>query len=407
MSNKSRTEAGAAFRRELRAWLDANIPAEWRRPGFWHVMDEAKSLEMRRAWEQTKCDAGWAGIDWPREYGGRGGSALERAIYEEEMALANAPETVNPQIPIIGPSLLLFGEEWQKQRFIRPMLRCEEIWCQGFSEPEAGSDLASLKTRARRDGEDWVLNGQKIWTSLATISQWCFLLARTNSEVKKHAGLTLFLIDLKTPGMTVRGIRHMTGRNEFAELFLDDVRVPNANVVGGVDNGWKVINGLLKEERAARAGAFATFQRHLQLVVEFMRQGQRGDRAPAGGGRALAEDPILRQKLGAVCVDMELLRIHSLETMQSMAAGTSGDADAPLTKYFSAEVHQDMGEVFADAAGAAWHLLRPDPRLGEVDEGLLRELQFVFLRARAETISGGSAQIQRNIIGERVLGLPR
>jgi alkylation response protein AidB-like acyl-CoA dehydrogenase len=198
----------------------------------------------------------------------------------------------------------------------------------------------------------------------------------------------------------VRGIRHLTGRNEFAEVFLDDVRVPHANVVGGVDAGWKVINGLLKEERIARAGAYATFARHLQLVVQFMREANRN-------GRRAADDPLLRQKLGAVCVDMELLRIHSLETMQSMAAGTAGDADAPLTKFFSAETHQDMGEVFADAAGAAWHLGRADPRIGQVDEGLLAELQFVFLRARAETISGGSAQIQRNIIGERVLGLPR
>ena len=394
------TAPGETFRRELRAWLDANIPHEWRKPGFWHRMDEGTSLAMRREWEQKKYDAGWAGIDWPREYGGRGGTVLERAIYEEEMALINAPETANPQIPIIGPSLLLFGDEWQKQRFIRPLLRCEELWCQGFSEPEAGSDLASLRTRAHRDGDDWVLNGQKIWTSLATVSDWCFLLARTNAEVKKHAGLTLFLVDLKTPGLTVRGIRHLTGRNEFAEVFLDNVRVPSKYVVGGIDNGWKVINGLLKEERAARAGAYATFQRHLQLVVRYMRNAKRD-------GRALSEDPVLRQRLGQVCVDMELLRIHSLETMQHMADGTAGDADAPLTKFFSGETHQDMGEVFVEAAGTAWHLHRNDPRLGDVDEGLLAELQFVFLRARAETISGGSSQIQRNIISERVLGLPR
>lgn len=385
-------QAGEKLRRQLRAWLDANLPCEWRAPGFWHVMDEQRSFDLRREWERKKCDAGWAGIDWPAQYGGRGGSVLERAIYEEEMALAAAPESVNPQIPIIGPSILLFGEEWQKKRFLKPMLRCEELWCQGFSEPEAGSDLASLRTRATADGRHFVLNGHKIWTSFAAICDWIFVLARTSSGAKKHAGITLFLADMKTPGITARPIRHMTGRQDFAEVFFDNVRVPAENVLGGVDQGWKVINGLLKEERAARAGQYAFFSRHLQLLARFMREAKRN-------GKPAMDDPVLRQRLGQVCVDMELLRIHSLETMRHMADGTAGDMDAPLTKFFSGETHQDMGEVFADAAGANWHLTS--------DNGLLRELQFVFMRSRAETISGGSSQIQRNIIGERVLGLPR
>jgi alkylation response protein AidB-like acyl-CoA dehydrogenase len=391
---------GLEFRLHLRAWLDAKLPQSWRTPGYWHRMDETESLERRRTWERMKYDAGWAGIDWPREYGGRGGTVLERAIYEEELALANAPETVNPQIPILGPTLLRFGNEAQKKRFLRPLLRCEELWCQGFSEPEAGSDLASLRTRAREDGDHFVLNGQKIWTSFAPICDWVFLLARSSIEAKKHMGLTLFLVDMKTPGITARFIRHLTGRNDFGEVFLDDVRVPAGNVVGGVGEGWKVINGLLEEERAARAGQYALFRRHLELLIQYAKRASRG-------GRTLDDHAVLRQKLGQVCIDMELLRLHSLETMQAMASGTALEFDAPLTKFFSGETHQDMGEVFADLAGNAWHLDRANPVTGMVDDGLLRELQFVFLRSRAETISGGSSQIQRNIIGERVLGLPR
>ena len=393
-------EEGRTFRLELRAWLDANIPVEWRPAGFWHMMDDETSFTLRRDWERKKYDAGWAGIDFPGEYGGRGGTVLERAIYEEELALANAPETVNPQIPIIGPSLLLFGEEWQKKRFLKPLLRCDELWCQGFSEPNAGSDLASLRTKAELRGDHYVINGQKTWTSFAPICDWMFLLARTASTGKKHQGLTLFLVDMKTPGIDARFIKHMTGRLDFAEVFLDGVEVPVENVLGGVDQGWKTINGLLHEERIARIGQFALYRRHLELLVRFAKQARRN-------GRPAAEDPILRQRLGQVCVEMELLRVHSLETMAAIARGESQDQDAPLTKYSYGETHQDMGEVFTDLAGAMWHLHDGDPTQGPVDQGLLRELQFIFMRTRAETISGGSAQIQRNIIGERVLGLPR
>ena len=389
-----------AFRSELRSWLEANLPIEWRRPGFWHSMDDPTSIAMRREWERAKYDAGWAGIDFPVAYGGRGGTPLERAIYEEEMASAGAPETVNPQIPIIGPSLLLFGEEWQKRRFIPPLLRCDELWCQGFSEPDAGSDLASLTTRADRRGDHFVINGQKIWTSFAPICDWMFLLARTSSTGRKHEGLTLFLIDMGTPGIDARFIRHMTGRLDFAEVFLDDVEVPAANVLGAIDGGWRVITGLLREERIARVGQYAVYRRHLEFLVRFAQQVHRH-------GRPAAEDPVLRQELGRVCVEMELLRIHSLETMAAVARGESHDQDASLTKYCYGETHQDMGEVFTDLAGGAWHLHDGDPTQGRVDPGLLRELQFLFLRTRAETISGGTAQIQRNIIGERVLGLPR
>jgi alkylation response protein AidB-like acyl-CoA dehydrogenase len=387
------------FRNELRAWLDESVPPAWREPGFWHAMSEEESLELRTDWERRKFDAGWAGIDWPAEYGGRGGTALQRAISEEELALASAPPPVQVQAPILGPSLLLYGTEEQKRRFIRPLLRCDELWCQGFSEPDSGSDLASLRTTAVLDGDDFVLNGQKIWTSFAPICDWIFLLARTDAESTRSRGLSMLFMELSTPGVEVRGIRHMTGRWEFAEVFFNDARVPATNVIGEVNDAWGVINGVLREERQAWVGQYALFRQHLDLLVELARQVDRN-------GRPASEDPVIRQRLAQAVVDLELLRIHSLDTMARLRRGEA-TRDAPITRLFGGETHQDLGEIFTDVAGPAWLLDHTDASLGSVDDGILRELQFVFLRSRAETISGGTSQVQRNIIGERVLGLPR
>jgi alkylation response protein AidB-like acyl-CoA dehydrogenase len=386
------------FRSDLRGWLDANLPTEWRAPGFWYTVSEDASLGMRREWEREKFDAGWAGIDWPPEYGGQGGTVLQRVIYEEELALAHAPASVQPQIPILYPSILLYGDEAQKRRFLRPLLRCDDMWCQGFSEPDAGSDLASLRTTAVQHEDSFVLTGQKLWTSFAHIADWCFVLARSGYD-EQRSRFTLLLVDMSSPGVDVRGIRMANGRLEFAEVFFSDVRVPAANVLGGIGEGWSVINGVLKEERAAWAAQSPLFRYQLTLLGSLMQQAQRD-------GQRAAASPELRQAFGKVAVDVELLQLHLSEVLEATLAGHQ-PRDSSVTKLFSSLTHQALGYVFADVAGPTWHLDDPDPLCGDIDGGVLRELQQVFVRSLAETISGGTAQIQRNIIGERLLGLPR
>jgi alkylation response protein AidB-like acyl-CoA dehydrogenase len=396
-----------AFRAEFRGWLDANLPDEWRAPGYWYAMGEDESFTIRRAWERQKFDDGWAGVDWPVEYGGRGATSVERAIVEQELATAHAPTTVNTQIPILFPSLLLFGTDAQKHRFLRPLLRCDELWCQGFSEPDAGSDLASLRTSARRDGDDFVLSGQKVWTSFASMCDWCFALARTSSAARRQDGLTLFLVDMTAPGVETTAIRMANGRWEFAEVFFDDVRVPRDHALGPVDDGWSVIRGVLIEERSAWAAQAELFSYQFGLLAELLRIDAVDDPIAAQGADRLRE-------FGRVAVDVELLQVHGREMLAALGAGTPVPAgDSSATKLFSSLTHQAMGALFAELAGSDWHLepstapTGVEPGAGSRADGIRRELQQVYVRSLAETISGGTAQIQRNIIGERVLGLPR
>src|SRR5215208_1496795 len=236
-----------AFRDELREWLAANHPGE-------EPEGDEAGFEFRKEWQRKLADDGWAGISWPKEYGGRGATLIEQAIFNEEIVRAKAPQVANVLGLVMGgPVVIAHGTEEQKQRYLNPILTADEIWCQGFSEPEAGSDLASLKTRAVKDGDEWVVNGQKVWTSGAQYSKWCMLVARTDTEVPKHKGLTYFLMDMDDPGVEVAPLRQITGEAEFNELFLNDVRIPDANVLGGVGNGWKVALTTLMNERAGLA----------------------------------------------------------------------------------------------------------------------------------------------------------
>jgi alkylation response protein AidB-like acyl-CoA dehydrogenase len=390
------SDADEEFRAEFRDWLAANLPQEWRTPGFWRRVEGAEGFRMRREWEADKARAGFAGIQWPTEFGGRGGTAAQRAIYDEEMARHRAPATVNGLgLSFLAPTVMAIGTDEQKRDIVKPLLFNEVIWCQGFSEPGAGSDLAGVRTRAEIDGDAYLVNGQKIWTSNATNADMMFALVRTSREETKHRGITMLLIDLHSPGVQVRPLKQMSGASDFGEVFLTDVRVPRTAVLGAEGAGWNVAMLLLSFERGASAiGQYTAFRQELDDLAELAGKVRRG-------GRPAAEDPRLRQKIARSVVELECLRLHSLHVLTQVEAGRDLGAAASMTKLQWSETHQDVGELFTDVTGLAHQL--PDPA-----DGLdLAAFQQSFLWSRSETIWGGSSQIQRNIVAERLLGLPR
>jgi alkylation response protein AidB-like acyl-CoA dehydrogenase len=371
-----------AFRDELRSWLEANHPG--REPEG----DEA-GFEFRRAWQKTLYEAGWAGLSWPQEYGGRGATLVEQAIFNEEIVRAQAPQMANVLgLAMGGPTVIAHGTDEQKQRYLQPILSAEEIWCQGFSEPESGSDLASLKTTAVRDGHDWLVTGQKVWTTLAHHSKWCMLVARTDRDVPKHKGLTYFLMDMEQDAVQVRPLRQITGESEFNELFLEEARIPNENIVGGEGNGWNVAITTLMHERATLAfGLQVGVQIALRELMEKART------SPVNGGMA-SEDPIIRQRLAQLYIEAEVLRLNAYRGLTAqMKYGVPGP-EGSLGKWHWSEVNQSLTELAMDIAG---------PR-AQLDDG---EWTYRFLRARANSIEGGTTEILKNIVAERVLGLPR
>lgn len=386
--------ADEQFRAEFREWLAANLPVEWRQPGFWRRQGDA-GFAMRRQWEADKARAGFAGIQWPQEYGGRGGTPSMRAIYDEEMVRHRAPLTVNSLgLTFLAPTIMRIGTEDQKRDIIRPMLHNEVIWCQGFSEPNAGSDLAAVQLRAERDGEHYVLNGQKIWTSNALHADKMFALVRTSVEDKRHRGITMLIVDLKdetgayVPGVEVRPLKQMSGALDFGEVFFTDVRVPVRNVIGQEGAGWDVAMLLLSFERGASAlPQYAAFRREVDDIIALARSRQRDG------------DAVVRQKVADEIVELECLRYHSLAILTQVEQGKDLGASSSVTKLQWSETHQDIGELFADVAGSGHQAV--------VDDGALADLQQSFLWSRSETIWGGSSQVQRNIVAELVLGLPR
>ena len=377
-----------AFRDELRGWLDANHPG--REPEG----DEA-GFEFRRAWQKKLYDAGWAGLSWPKEYGGRGASLVEQAIFNEEIVRAQAPQMANVLgLAMGGPTVIAHGTDEQKERYLLPILSAEEIWCQGFSEPDSGSDLASVKTTAVRDtrsgtgGDDWLVTGQKVWTTLAHHSKWCMLVARTDLDAPKHKGLTYFLMDMEQDAVQVRPLRQITGESEFNELFLEEARIPNENIVGGEGNGWKVAITTLMHERATLAFGL---QVAVQIALrELMEQAKS---SPFNGGPA-SQDPIIRQRLAQLYIEAEVLRLNAYRGLTAqMKYGVPGP-EGSLGKWHWSEVNQSLTELAMDIAG---------PR-AQLDDG---EWTYRFLRARANSIEGGTTEILKNIVAERVLGLPR
>src|SRR5438477_8868435 len=366
-----------AFRDELRAWVAEHHPG--REPEG----DEA-AFQFRRDWQKQLYDAGWAGVSWPREYGGRGATLVEQAIFNEEMVRAQAPQLANVLgLAMGGPTVIAHGTEEQRQRFLQPILSADEIWCQGFSEPESGSDLASLKTRAVRDGDQWLVTGQKVWTTFAHHAKWCMLVARTDTDAPKHKGLTYFLMDMEQDAVQVRPLRQITGEAEFNEIFMEEARIPDENVVGGVGNGWAVAITTLMHERAGLGfGSAIALKIALGQVVELARE------------EGLEDDPLIRQRIAQIYIEAEALRLNASRGLtQIMKTGVPGP-EGSLVKWQWSDANQALTELAMDIRG---------PEAPAVDD----TWSYRFLRARANSIEGGTTEILKNIVAERVLGLPR
>jgi alkylation response protein AidB-like acyl-CoA dehydrogenase len=366
-----------AFRDELRSWLGDNHPG--REPEG----DDA-GFAFRRGWQRKLHDAGWAGVSWPTEYGGRGATLVEQAIYNEEFVRAQAPSAANVLgLAMGGPTVIAHGTDEQKRRYLEPILSAEEIWCQGFSEPGSGSDLASVKTRAVRDGDEWVVTGQKVWTTLAHHAKWCMLVARTDPDAPKHQGLTYFLMDMEQEAVQVRPLRQITGEAEFNELFMEEARIPDANIVGGEGNGWAVAITTLMHERATLAfGLQVSVKLALRQLIE---------EAKASGAAA---DPQVRDRLAQLYIEAEVLRLNAYRGLSAIMRNGVPGPEGSLGKWQWAEVNQALTELAMDVRG---------PRAVLQDD----TWTYRFLRARANSIEGGTTEILKNIVAERVLGLPR
>src|SRR3954465_10242916 len=379
-----------AFRDELRSWLESNNPGK-------PPEEEKEAFQWRRRWQSQLHKGGWAGLSWPKEYGGRGATLIEQAIFSEEMVRGNVPAPANVLGLVMGgPVVIHHGTEEQKQRYLEPILSAEEIWCQGFSEPEAGSDLASLKTRAVKRNGGWVVTGQKVWTTLAHEAKWCMLVARTDPDAPKHQGLTYFLMDMEQEGVQTRPLVQITGEGEFNEVFFEEARVPDANVVGGVGNGWAVAITTLMNERAGLAfGAISQIQNSLGRLSKLARE------TPSNGATA-ADDPYFRQRIAQLHIEVETMRLNAYrgltKTMQSGIPGPEGS----LGKWQWADINQDLTELALEIEGAYSLLAR-----GSEHAVAGGAWQYGFLRSRANSIEGGTTDILKNIIAERVLGLPR
>lgn len=379
------------FRDECRAWLVANVPPPFDGATI-NEEENAEALAYLQAWQKKVYEAGWAGISWKREYGGRGATLIEQAIFQEEWARANAPMLINVLgLSLIGPTIAAVGTEEQKTRFLPKILSGEEIWCQGFSEPNAGSDVAGLGTKAVRDGDDFIINGQKIWTSLAHVSDWCLLLVRTDFEAPKHKGITALLVDMHSEGVSVRPLRQMTGDSGFNEVFFSNVRVPVANVLGEINRGWHTAIATLMNERAnLGAGVYVQIKRSLDALID-------KSRAVMKNSRPSSQDPVIRQKIAQAYLELEIFKLNSNRALSKMAKTSIPGPEGSIQKIFWSELNQRVQQTAMEALG-------PYAQLWESDEG---RWNYGFLRTRGNTIEAGTSEIQRNIVAERVLGLPK
>lgn len=373
------------FRTELRDWLSDNLTDELVKARRSGGRDDA-AFEMLRAWNQTMADAGWAAVSWPREYGGRGATVLEQLVYTEETTRARAPLPLNViGLNNIAPAIMRYGTEAQKQRLLPRMMRADDIWCQGMSEPDAGSDLAALRTRAVRDGDDFVVTGQKIWTSLGHRADWCQLYVRTDPDAPKHKGISCLIVDMTLPGIEARPLVTLGGDADFAEVFFHDVRVPADALLGPLNAGWQVATTTLSHERAGAARLYAEMQVRLEELVD--------DLAAAGTGAL--DDPVTLRRLGELAV-----RIKYLEVLCQRSISATLHGGSELVALGSASLAKTVwGEIGQDLAALAFDVL------GSRDDGLA--WANYRLTSRSLTIAGGTTQINKNITAQRVLGLPR
>jgi Acyl-CoA dehydrogenases len=365
-----------AFRDELRVWLVANHPGPV-------PMDEA-GFEWRRNWQRKLHEGGWAGVWWPTEYGGRGASLIEQAIFSEEITRQHLPSPVNVLgIMLAGPTLMVHGTDEQKKRLLEPILSADEIWCQGFSEPDAGSDFANVQTRAEKVDGGWSITGQKVWTSIAQESKWCMLVARTDADAPKHKGLTYFILDMHVDGVEVRPLRQMTGQAEFNEIFFQDAFVPDDMVLGEINGGWGVAMTTLMNERSGLAfGMQVAMRQNLDELVEQVRD------------RGLIDDPYLLDRIGDLYARTEVLRLTGYRGLSKQQHTGVPGPEGSLPKWMSASTNQAISELAADVLGA---------------DALLKDSAWAYRlqRSRGNSIEGGTTEILKNIIAERVLGLPR
>ncbi|MGZ6887976.1 MAG: acyl-CoA dehydrogenase family protein [Acidimicrobiia bacterium] len=371
-----------AFRAEFRSWLDEHCTEEFRGDGlgFSMEMDEARLAKMRE-WNRLLAEAGYAAISWPVEWGGRGASVIEQVVFAEEMHRSGAPGTLNPLgLSNIAPAIIEFGTDEQKRTLLPRMLRGDDIWCQGFSEPNAGSDLASLRCRAELDGDHFVVNGQKTWNTLGHLANWCELLVRTDPEAPKHRGISCLLVDMTLPGVEVRPLITITGEKEFNEIFFTDVRVPASALLGPLHDGWRVAMTTLAYERGTVANLHLGLRAKIRRLI---------DDANAVGA---LEDPVKRQSLASLYLEGELLKLVSERAISGAMHGRAMGPEGSIAKLVWSEAEQHLGEVAgevlgADANAGAWGRDR------------------VYMRAL--TIAGGTTQVNKNILAQRVLGLPR
>ena len=392
----SLTPAEEAFRDELREWLAKHLTDDLKidDPSDDRVASDRETFERRRRWQRKMAEAGWVGISWPKDYGGRGASIMEQAIFEEEYYRARGPILPGYSgVMLCGPTIIHMGSEAQKKRFLPRILTADDIWCQGYSEPNAGSDLASLRTRAEDRGDHFVINGQKVWTSGAHYADWIFVLVRTDPDAPKHKGITYLLLDMKTPGITVRPLVLLNGHRHFNEVFFDNVRGEKDLVVGKINEGWRVSVTTLMFERSGGGGR--GHDQQVERLIALARS------LPADGGTAW-DDPLVRQQLAQLLIECEALRLTRLRSLTRQLRGEPPGPEGSILKLYGSE----LGVRIADVAGA---LLGQRALLN----GSLADVPDAarwynrVLSARQYTLAGGTSEIQRNIIGERVLGLPK
>jgi len=383
----------APFRDEVRQWLADHLVGEFAaHRGVGSPTDDT-AWDVRIEWEKELASGGWLGLTWPREYGGRGASLAQEVVFETEYARAAAPARVNSQaLELLGPMLLAFGTEEQKRRFLPRILSVEDIWGQGFSEPGAGSDLAAVSCRARLDGDEWVIDGQKVWTTFGHHSDWLYVVCRTQPDASlRHKGLTMLLVPVAQPGVEIRPIANLAGSVEFSECFFTGARTDADLVVGRVDDGWRVVMGTLGMERGAALIPMQLAMEHEVLQV-----------AASARDTGACQDPRIRQRLADAYIATQLMRATTLRVVSSLVTGRNdAGAAAATSKLFASVAHQRLGELAMDVEGPAAQVLT-----SQAPDGL-SFAQRTFLLSRAETIYGGTSEIQRNIISERVLGLPR
>ncbi len=395
-----------AFRAEIRAWLEEHLPERWTDDDFEMSDEEREAFNVE--WTAKLFEGGWICASWPTEYGGKGLSTMQAVVLNEEFAKVGAPMRGDFfGDTLVGPTILQWGSEEQKKQFLPGILAGQTRWCQGFSEPEAGSDLAALQCKAELDGDEWVINGQKVWTTQAQHADYVFLLARTNPDEAKHAGISYLLVPMDQPGVEIRPIPQVDGSGEFNEVFFSDAKCPKDNVVGGVNNGWKVAMTTLGFERGTSATtSHRRFEVELDAITEVAR------------ANGKSEDPVVRQRLAHAHSKVQIMRINGLRSLSATVNKKKDLGVAAIgatNKMFWSEYHRDVMELWTEIAGMQSLVLdgvyeenstNPNRRRGKANYPV-NAMQAAFFFSRSETIWGGTAEVQRNIVGERVLGLPK